>query len=889
MQKVPAFFQRFLALLLLAGSGPGNLLAAVDLHDYPSIHAYTYSEPTEAARWAHAQIVTLDAKKDPLLWMHAYWMISIAADYTFNRNLLNIYDPEEARLPEAVAIAKSLGLVPEYLQLRTQQIIHDQGRSEAAIAGIEVLLNEPQVKNANGYEAFIHAEVAWIYYSMDRYDESFKALERAFRLSNSNTSVLSADRTRVLSDLGLLLAATGQLQRGLSVLQEAAQRCEQEVFYYLCGVVTYNLGEQQMRLNAVVEGKATYEMAIRLAERGGDPATVGTAYIGLADASLKEHKADEAILYANKAVQYLGQSSDDDWKIRAYLTRVDAYLEAHRLDEAAADMKEVLRQRPKEDDPLRLTINVRNAKLLAANQQWETSARLWSQVFQETVKNHSDRDRKNVAMANAALGLVAEEQKNIQLREELQARQKQIWLILGILLVACVALASAAFSLRKSREVKRSREKLQRILDNVDEGLLTIDTQLQIESEFSPAFRRLLPEGFDLKGSNFLEGVLRLARLSEEEHSVVRATLSSILGEEEISWEMNHGNLPREVQWQGPQGDRTVTLDWSPIYGATIKVQAILLSLRDVTERRRLEARVLEQEISAQKILTKILELQSSPPLLVQPFLGQARAFAMSAQAGGRDLSTWKRHLHTLKGEARGLGLRSLSQTLHALESQLSASPSDVNWDALRQDLEAYENLLQGTSTHPTQGAAAENLLDLVSRRLPDVQRILRDNGLVTGQVLVNDMFQAWTPEITRRLNAVLLHGLLNAIDHGFVRAKLERPVDLNIEAKVVGRNLTLQIRDNGQGLNWDKIRRLAASRQFTPGEGQTLADCLFLDGVSTAATLTETSGRGIGLGAIAALCHEVGGDVSLRDNDRGPGALLHVRLPLPDSLQKVS
>jgi chemotaxis family two-component system sensor histidine kinase/response regulator PixL len=109
-------------------------------------------------------------------------------------------------------------------------------------------------------------------------------------------------------------------------------------------------------------------------------------------------------------------------------------------------------------------------------------------------------------------------------------------------------------------------------------------------------------------------------------------------------------------------------------------------------------------------------------------------------------------------------------------------------------------------------------------------------------------------------------------------RGAPKKDVHLSIEGYYAGTRAIIEIRDNGQGLNWSKIQDLCLQKQFVPGLNRPMSDVLFLDGLSTAETVSMSSGRGVGLGFI----HQVvtalpGGQVSLLDNDQGPGTLLRM------------
>jgi chemotaxis protein histidine kinase CheA len=100
------------------------------------------------------------------------------------------------------------------------------------------------------------------------------------------------------------------------------------------------------------------------------------------------------------------------------------------------------------------------------------------------------------------------------------------------------------------------------------------------------------------------------------------------------------------------------------------------------------------------------------------------------------------------------------------------------------------------------------------------------------------------------------------------------------VEAGRSNERLSLSIRDNGIGISEERMATLAREKGFTPQTGETLFDILFWDGVSTADTLTITSGRGVGLAALKTSVQERGGHIGIRNQDSRPGTILRAEWP---------
>jgi two-component system chemotaxis sensor kinase CheA len=177
-------------------------------------------------------------------------------------------------------------------------------------------------------------------------------------------------------------------------------------------------------------------------------------------------------------------------------------------------------------------------------------------------------------------------------------------------------------------------------------------------------------------------------------------------------------------------------------------------------------------------------------------------------------------------------------------------------------------------------------VFDVLRDIIPNLQNLLGANGLNLDELIIKDQYQKWSAGELETLRTLLLHGLTNALDHGYIlptqRGEPMAAARLAIEVTELDRHVQVLIRDYGRGLDWNKIQTIAAEKNFQAREGRPLSDVLFLSGTSTSHRVSATSGRGVGLDVIADSCKELGGEALLLDNDCGPGTRLIMRWPLP-------
>ena len=146
--------------------------------------------------------------------------------------------------------------------------------------------------------------------------------------------------------------------------------------------------------------------------------------------------------------------------------------------------------------------------------------------------------------------------------------------------------------------------------------------------------------------------------------------------------------------------------------------------------------------------------------------------------------------------------------------------------------------------------------------------------------------------DILEQLEAPLIHLLRNAIDHGIEspdeRITAGKPAEgtIVLEARHRSGMLNISIHDDGRGIDPQQLRRKIVARGYVAEDTAAhlstaeLYDFLFLPGFSTAATVTELSGRGVGLDVVFSMCQRVGGSVRV-ESQPGLGSGFHVQLPL--------
>ena len=173
--------------------------------------------------------------------------------------------------------------------------------------------------------------------------------------------------------------------------------------------------------------------------------------------------------------------------------------------------------------------------------------------------------------------------------------------------------------------------------------------------------------------------------------------------------------------------------------------------------------------------------------------------------------------------------------------------------------------------------------------------RVVRDVAMSCGKQVRVEMEGKETEmdkTIIEALKDPLTHVVRNAIDHGIEAPDVRRAVGkepegcLSLRAYHEGGQVTIEISDDGAGIDIERIKDKAIKKQLVSVEAvQRMSDreilnMIFLPGFSTAEKVTNISGRGVGMDVVKTNIENIGGTVEIISN-LGEGTTLKVKIPL--------
>ncbi|SIO40436.1 two-component system, chemotaxis family, sensor kinase CheA [Singulisphaera sp. GP187] len=173
--------------------------------------------------------------------------------------------------------------------------------------------------------------------------------------------------------------------------------------------------------------------------------------------------------------------------------------------------------------------------------------------------------------------------------------------------------------------------------------------------------------------------------------------------------------------------------------------------------------------------------------------------------------------------------------------------------------------------------------------------RVIRDLRLSSDKEVVLKIEGEMTELDKRMVDELadpLIHMVRNSVDHGLEppdqreRAGKPRAGTVSLAASHRGNSIVITVSDDGRGIDGERVRRKAVSnglldedesRRLTEHQ---LIQFIWHPGLSTAETITEISGRGVGMDIVKSRIENLNGTVDVR-SEPGQGTTFSIRLPL--------
>ncbi len=457
------------------------------------------------------------------------------------------------------------------------------------------------------------------------------------------------------------------------------------------------------------------------------------------------------------------------------------------------------------------------------------------------------------------------------------------------------------------------------ILDNVKSGLLLVDKSLQVQDGYSRSCEELLAR--NNFASQALADILGLNKTNAEYFKIcVDQVFDDFMPEVTTL-----AQIPRRFKLE----NRSIALDGSTVRNAKGEVEKILFTITDITKLEEIEA-----ENRSNKAVVKILQNITSFSDFINETSERINDAIKAIDTDNE--SVVRRELHTLKGNSAAYGIESVASLIHHIEDQNKISQNHIkeietafssfldnnfelfrlrygeiaekNVQISRSELQTFKNQIHNLKSFETLRDRVDSWLENMS--LTPVSQVLGPLGDYIGKI-AGDLGRKVDFKITggdlrvdanniKELMNNLIHLVRNSIDHGIERPedRGEKPTTGNLEIKFIENRhgFLITIEDDGRGIDRQKVLSKAIKLGLIDKKAaELLSDkqafaFIFSDGLSTADTISDVSGRGVGMKAVLDAVKSLGGEIDIESRlNKGTKFIISVPMKAKNQFEKTA
>lgn len=439
--------------------------------------------------------------------------------------------------------------------------------------------------------------------------------------------------------------------------------------------------------------------------------------------------------------------------------------------------------------------------------------------------------------------------------------------------------------LERTAALSAREASLQRVMDSMVEGLVVVDLSGTTLEERS----RTITDWFGGAPGDKIENMLFV----EPSERASFAVLFSQLTADDLPFEMNEWQMPHRFERDG----RHFELAYRQVLEAGVFTKVLVL-VADVTQR--VESERAEREIKEQQVIVAQLLRDKAG---FRQFVADTEAHLAELEPGAVN-AVLLRRIHTLKGNAGIFGFKSFAQSCHALEDTLLeragrdgllASDCEALKESFHARLRSLRDFFDARASvveiaEVEHAALLERLharadyYELVS--MVESWRFVHTHNLLERlamqadstadrlgkhiEVVVQDNDIRVPADYLAAFWPTLVHVVRNCVDHGVespderVAAGKDETGRLTMTTEIRDGTFTLFIADDGRGVDVDKLVERARAQGIDVQPGEDPLRLLFVDGLSTKDSVTDVSGRGVGMGAVREACEAASGNVTV-------------------------
>lgn len=468
----------------------------------------------------------------------------------------------------------------------------------------------------------------------------------------------------------------------------------------------------------------------------------------------------------------------------------------------------------------------------------------------------------------------------------------------------------------QNEELTAAKKNTDNIFANVEEGLLLLNQKYEIKPQYSSALNKILSQK-KLADKNLMS-------ILKEKISKDVFDNTNIYFELLFQDDINEKACPElnpliNVEYQAdefenmPKSTRYLSFNFKRIYKYE-KIDELIVTVTDNTEQVLLERKLKKTELESKRQM-ELLGILHIEPLLVKEFLKQTwkeldliqSQIAKISNSGklSDNIELIYHSIHSIKGNASLLNLKFIAEKAHQFEDNIIILKD--NSSDLKTELIVLKNIADEIVTAMTDiGNLIKTMKnfyehfnsktghegELLIKAIQDIiGRLKKEYNKNINFIHKSFDVESIPPEHLLLVKDVLIQLTRNSIVHS-IESEEERKknkkspaASISLSSKLKDKYLTLIFKDDGRGLQIDKIREKAiALKKWSKAEimkwdKKRIAELIFVSGISTSLKTSLISGRGVGMGVIKQKLEEMNGKIEL---DYEAGQFCEFRIIIP-------
>ena len=244
-------------------------------------------------------------------------------------------------------------------------------------------------------------------------------------------------------------------------------------------------------------------------------------------------------------------------------------------------------------------------------------------------------------------------------------------------------------------ELAEEKNSVSNLLHNMSQAVFSVDLFGVIQDKAISDYSNTLFDT-EIAGKTVYETLYANIDPQSEEFGNLKSALETSIGGNDLQWDLNESYFINKTTINVKGEERIISVLPNPIWGLDEDIKEIMFSCEDITEKVALEEKVAKTQAESNKRSRVLHELAPHDGKGIAAHSKELKMFLSNSdllvnesleimhKEGGQEIDKKKfdtvfRHLHTLKGNARGFGATLLSELIHRAESDLEEIKKDFD------------------------------------------------------------------------------------------------------------------------------------------------------------------------------------------------------------------